>query len=368
MRRFVIIVFLSTILIRGFGQQDNLQIHANIKGMDQGLKVYLTNFQRLVIDSTTTVKNGFQLNSYVPKGGGGAFIIQIGKSLGLPNTQLILYLEKGALLISGDGSLFNNVTLSGSAFAKDQNDFRKEIEGNRRVTDATNHEIERIRKAGDSVRLVKALKELKKLDSVNRVLTVNWMVSHKSSPVSMFLLSTSYFLGGIDVQRFYFNQLLPAAKNNALASKISEQLFSDSLNGIGRMAPRYSAVDTEGHLFSLGSMKGKYILIDFWASWCHPCREEAPYLRKASEKYANSDFAIVSISLDEDKAAWKRAIAQDSMHWYNLIDPAHNRNNGVLHGFYVPSIPTNLLIDAKGKIIARNLRGANLEKTLSAIL
>jgi len=128
---------------------------------------------------------------------------------------------------------------------------------------------------------------------------------------------------------------------------------------VGDTPPDFSQADTSGRQVSLSSFRGKYTLIDFWASWCKPCREETPYLVRAMKKYKNRNFTILSVSLDHDREAWLKAIKSDGLNWTHLSD-LKGLGNPLSISYFIASIPGNYLIDPNGQIIARNLRGDQL--------
>ena len=117
----------------------------------------------------------------------------------------------------------------------------------------------------------------------------------------------------------------------------------------------------------LAQTKGKVILIDFWASWCGPCRKENPNVRKVYNKYKDKGMAILSISLDTDKESWKRAIQQDLMSWNHMIDE-RDPSKSVASKYNVTGIPFTMLLDENYRIIAKNLRGADLEVKMAELL
>jgi peroxiredoxin len=136
---------------------------------------------------------------------------------------------------------------------------------------------------------------------------------------------------------------------------------------IGNMAPDFTMADTDGKPISLSSFKGKYLLVDFWASWCGPCRGENPNVVANFNKYKNKNFTILGVSLDQDKAAWLGAIKKDNLTWTHVSDLKW-WNNAAAKMYGVESIPFNLLLDPTGKIIATDLRDEDLGKKLGEIL
>jgi thiol-disulfide isomerase/thioredoxin len=129
----------------------------------------------------------------------------------------------------------------------------------------------------------------------------------------------------------------------------------------------FEQMDVNGKKVTLSSLKGRYVLLDFWASWCGPCRAENPNVLKAYNKFKDKHLEILAVSLDQNKANWLSAIEKDAMPWIHVSD-LKGWKNEVAAQYGIRSIPQNLLIGPDGRIIAKNLRGSALEKKLSEIL
>jgi thiol-disulfide isomerase/thioredoxin len=199
-----------------------------------------------------------------------------------------------------------------------------------------------------------------------------YVIAYPDNPIALYALikyaespakATRLKNNPMDVEYLY-NQM---SKN--ITAMPSAQLLLDKLKVnkqmvIGHLFADIKLPDNKGIIQSIEKYKGNYLLIDFWASWCSPCREETPYLKSAFKKYGNKGFHIVAISLDNNVQPWKSAIAKDGTGlWTQLLD----KNEISRQKYAVKYIPENYLLDPAGKIIARNLRGNNLEKLLEKL-
>jgi peroxiredoxin len=136
---------------------------------------------------------------------------------------------------------------------------------------------------------------------------------------------------------------------------------------IGQEAPEFSLPDPSGKKISLSSFRGKYVLIDFWASWCKPCRMENPNVVKAYNEFKNKNFTVLGVSLDKKKEAWMDAIKTDGLTWTHVSD-LQFWESAVVPLYGINSIPTNMLLDPQGKVVAIGLRGEALDAKLKELL
>lgn len=177
----------------------------------------------------------------------------------------------------------------------------------------------------------------------------------------------AYLLGsGNEKAEPLYKSLDPTVQASYFGKKLKESLEAMKATTIGSVAPEFSSMSVEGKPLTLASFKGKYVLLDFWASWCGPCRQENPNVVKAYKQFKDKNFAILGVSLDEDKTAWMRAIATDNLTWNHVSDlQGWKSSTAALYG--IQGIPANFLIDPSGKIIAKDLRGEALITKLAAV-
>ena len=189
----------------------------------------------------------------------------------------------------------------------------------------------------------------------------------KSYASAFFSYQFNSFASDLDgVQKAYDN-LDGSIKTSFFGKKLKEIAEALKTTGIGGKAPDFTLQTPDNTTIALSSFKGKYVLVDFWASWCGPCRQENPNVVKAFNQFKNKNFTILGVSLDEDKAAWQQAIMKDNLTWQHVSDlKGWNSDVAALYG--VKGIPANFLLDTEGKIIAKDLRGNELVNKLAEVL
>ncbi len=155
---------------------------------------------------------------------------------------------------------------------------------------------------------------------------------------------------------------------NTNFSQIKQRIEDANFLAPGKIAPDFTELKLDGKKsFTLSSLRGQIVLIDFWASWCGPCRRENPNVVQTYEKYKKDGFTIVSVSLDTDAQKWKNAIEQDQLSWPNHVSDLGGWNSKVAKQYKVSSVPFTVLIDGEGRVVKTNLRGPALEEELKRI-
>jgi peroxiredoxin len=371
MKRIMTSFLMLLAFLAGSAQQPNLTIHATIKDMKAGNWVYWRKISDTEKDSVKTIDGGFDIRTSIPEGEGNIYIVQVGSAYTEHSMQL-LYLDKGTVDINGDGPMFNKTKLSGSPFILDLNAYNDFMDKDSVLHAAPElyKKANQLYKDKDSIGLAKLQPLMDRTDSTKTARAKEWVAQHPASPISTYVL---YFILrrslNFDQLDSVLGKLSPAAKDNRLAKEITHSVDVNKLTGIGQLAMDFTQSDTSGRPVSLKDFRGKYVLVDFWASWCHPCRMENPNVVKAYADYKGKDFTVLGVSLDRPgyKDAWLKAIHEDGLAWTQVSDLKF-WNNAIAKQYDIESIPSNLLIGPDGKIVAKDLHGDELEKKLSEVL
>lgn len=213
----------------------------------------------------------------------------------------------------------------------------------------------------------------KRYSEVANELTIilkSFIAKHPDSYISLLALN-ELISSGTEATALYslYQKLSESVQKTDFGKELGDRILSSTRTAIGAVAPDFTQKDPSGKPVKLSDFLGKYVLIDFWASWCGPCRSENPNVVKAYKQFKNKNFEILGVSLDNPnaKSAWLKAIETDKLTWPQVSDLQGWKNSAArLYG--VQSIPQNFLLDPKGVIVAKNLRGEQLIATLNTVL
>jgi peroxiredoxin len=356
-----------------FSQSTKFTVQGKLGTYNAPAKVYLQyrNDGKTVIDSAVLVNGVFKFTGDVGAVPSQAYVLLSEKGAGMNNTRdyKAIYVEPGVITVNSvaevakakvEGTKTNAENEEYHALLKPVNDGYDAIEAKDKA-------------ASDDVKKTDAYAKQSKADEKaveeqEKTLNKKFIQSHPNSVISLNVLqSFAYSADYKDIEPLY-NGLSVDVKATKPGKEFGAIMLKLKGVAIGATAPEFAEADTAGKMVSLSSFRGKYVLIDFWASWCGPCRQENPNVVKAYNQYKTKNFTIVGVSLDRPNAkeAWLKAIHKDGLTWTQLSDLQFWKSKTAdLYG--VRGIPQNFLLDPNGKIIGKNLRGDDLEAKLTEL-
>lgn len=370
MKNIVFVILLSITLFSCQNNEkkgeNNFSIKGNIKGLADGKKILLfaRNYDNGQADSLTATvsKNGaFVLEGNIPN----ADIYYMG--IEGKEGAIELVLEQKEMTLSGDINDLKAIQLKGS---KGQDDFvalSEQVQAVYATENIIYPQLEKAQENEDKKAVDSLGKELESIYLKAGEVVKKHAIDHPTALAAPYMiLNTIFDLDAAEYQPI-FNKFSDEVKNTQAGKILKDKLIVLSKTAVGNMAVDIQGLDPDGKNISLMEIKGKVTLIDFWASWCGPCRKENPNVVKMYNKYHAKGFEILSVSLDEKAESWKAAIMKDGLIWHHVSD-LKGWKSDYATAYGIQAIPQTILLDSEGKIIGRNVMGEELDNMLMELL
>ncbi|WBU88994.1 TlpA disulfide reductase family protein [Cellulophaga omnivescoria] len=368
MKKLLVTLTIAVLAVSCGEKTDSFVLNGNLRGdVADGTQVFLKtageNNSVKEID-TVTVKDGkFVFNTPLPATLDPYYVF-IDKIRG----NMMFFPEQGTIEMSAHKDSLRNVTISGTP----QNDmFTDFIKGSKLIGEKVQSiqaDYQKAAMARDTA-TVKALQdEIKEIQEEGKEFEVNFVKENPNAVISGMITNRLFQNNLINEEEIneLVNILSDEVKKTASVKSIIEILNKNKAISIGAKAPEFTAPNLNGEPLALKDVLGKVTVVDFWAAWCKPCRNENPNMVKVYDKYYDKGLSIIGVSLDRNANEWKEAIEEDGLGWYHVYNEKDVQQVAKLYN--VTTIPSTFILDENGVIIAKNLRGENLENKIAELL
>lgn len=352
--------------------QNGYTITGKVGTLNPPAKAYLVYAKdgKRVIDSTEMTNGTFMFKGTVTSPiSAGVTVKHDAAPLNIRHVDVLgFYLENANIIITSTDSV-KRATIKGSLVNDENKELNLTLKPLKDKMNALKVVWVGVKPQPENPAYVKAADSLRKMVAQEKAMYMDFIASHPNSYIALLTFNNIGLGYNFDpkVAEREFNQFSASIKASDLGKQVAEKITLAKKKEVGATAMDFIQNDVNGKPVKLSDFRGKYVLVDFWASWCAPCRAENPNVVKAYNQLKSKKFEIIGISLDEKKEPWVKAIEHDGLPWVQVSD-LKGWKNEVAVKYGVSAVPQNILVDPSGRIIAKNLRGDELFSKLSVLV
>jgi len=359
-------------------QVKKVTIEGEVKGLGNN-ELVLLNVDQSVIEKTQTRDGKFKITTDLEIGDMRYYYLHapsvgpLGPSMNIPVISFFVCSPKIEIQAAVKEKNMKLSSIKGSPCGDEYNKLYNSLPANKEIEAATKPYNEAFRLYNNVAKTPENLEKLKsagdKLDQLfkQKQNEITGLIPKHRRSMPVAVMASLYTMSTNDVPKMetFLKQFDASIQNCYYLKQIQQKIDRIKSIAIGQQAPDFELKDLDGKGVKLSGLKGKYVLLDFWASWCGPCRKENPTVVKAYDNYKAKGFTVLGVSLDSSEPAWRKAVKEDGMPWVQVLN---DKKVGAERLYEVKGIPANFLLDPQGKIIATNLRGPALEQALEQFI
>ncbi|PWD98588.1 TlpA disulfide reductase family protein [Marinilabilia rubra] len=366
MRKFAFLFLICVAMLTSCGKNNQYKVSGNLDGVSEGEAVLqkIETAGPVAVDTAEIVDGSFNFSGTVehPE----LYLIYVNDN----KMPIAFFLEQGEISISANVENMQEAEVQGAALNAKFNEFNDSIPSNDRAQNLQ-QEFMAARQSGDQEKMQQLAAEYQGIMQKQQDYYRDFVFDNTDNAVGAFLamnMANSLEVAKLEELVASFEESIPGHPylqqiKDMLEPKQKQEAAETAIQ-VGKEAPGFTLTDMDGNEISLGDFEGKYVLLDFWASWCKPCRNENPNMVKAYKQFGGENFEIVGVSLDKTSEPWLKAVEEDNITWTQVHDP----DGDVANTYGVQSIPFTLLLDKEGVIVEMNLRGEALQTKLEEVL